>query len=186
MNHNPPLTERLSGLALEYCVVELFSRDRGKREAKLAFDVGQGTQDLGFRSEVNVLFDCEPCTRVKLQVLDDDGTPTTGQFTFRDKRGRVYPARSRRLAPDFFFQDQVYRHSGEELLLPAGEYRVSYSRGPEYRVLDAGHPRPGGQGARETFQHASGGSIWHRLAGFRAIITYMRPGVPTIRRPRRA
>ena len=54
-----PLNERLSGLPLEYRVVELFSRDRGKREAKLAFDVGQGTQDLGFRSEVNLLFDCQ-------------------------------------------------------------------------------------------------------------------------------
>ena len=39
------------------------SRDRGQREAKLAFDVGQGTQDLGFRNEVNLLFDCEPSRR---------------------------------------------------------------------------------------------------------------------------
>ena len=109
MFDKPPLNERLSGLPLEYRIVELFSRDRGKREAKLAFDVGQGTQDLGFRSEVNLLFDCEPCVAVKLEVLDDDGTPTTGHFTFRDARGRVYPARSRRLAPDFFFHDQVYR-----------------------------------------------------------------------------
>ena len=59
INHQQPLAERLSGLELEYCVVELFSRDRGQREAKLAFDVGQGTQDLGFRNEVNLLFDCE-------------------------------------------------------------------------------------------------------------------------------
>jgi hypothetical protein len=131
----PPLNERLSGLTLEYCIVELFSRDRGKREAKLAFDVGQGTQELGFRSEVNLLFDCEPCVAVTLEVLDDDGTPTTGQFIFRDMRGRVYPARSRRLAPDFFFHDQVYRRDGEKLLLPAGRYEVTYTRGPEYRVL---------------------------------------------------
>ena len=32
------------------------SRDAGKREAKLASDVGQGTQDLGFRSDVPILF----------------------------------------------------------------------------------------------------------------------------------
>src|SRR4029079_19675926 len=85
-DHNWPLAERLSGLPVEYCVIELFSRDRGQREAKLAFDVGQGTQDLGFRNEANVLFDCEQCTRVKLKVLDEDGTPTTGKFTFRDMR----------------------------------------------------------------------------------------------------
>jgi hypothetical protein len=134
MYDSPPMGERLSGLELEYRVVELFSRDRGKREAKLVFDVGQGTQDLGFRSEVNVLFDCKPCVGVKLEVLDDDGTPTTGQFTIRDPRGRVYPARSRRLAPDFFFHDQVYRRDGEVVLLPAGKYEVTYTRGPEYVV----------------------------------------------------
>lgn len=132
--NSQPMIERLSGLALEYRILELFSRDRGKREAKLAFDVGQGTQDLGFRNEVNLLFDCQPCARLKLGVIDADGRPTTGQFTFRDGRGRVYPARSRRLAPDFFFHDQVYRHDGETILLPAGKYTVSYTRGPEYLV----------------------------------------------------
>jgi hypothetical protein len=32
-------------------------------------------------------------------------------FLIKDKAGHVYPARSKRLAPDFFFQDQVYRNS---------------------------------------------------------------------------
>ncbi len=131
-----PLDERLSGLKVEYRVLELFSRDHGKREAKLAFDVGQGTQELGFRNEVNLLFDCRACATVKLEVLDDDGTPTTGQFIFRDERGRVYPARSKRMAPDFAFQDQVYRANGEDIKLPPGKYRVTYTRGPEYKVLE--------------------------------------------------
>ena len=42
---------------------QLYSRDVGQREAKLMFDVGQGTQDLGFRNELNVLFQCEPAVR---------------------------------------------------------------------------------------------------------------------------
>ncbi len=130
-----PLNERLSGLKLEYRVIELFSRDRGNREAKLSFDVGQGTQDLGYRNEVNLLFKCEPSTAVKLGVLDQDGTPTTGQFIFRDARDRVYPARSKRMSPDFAFHDQIYRQNGDEVLLPPGEYQVTYSRGPEYRQL---------------------------------------------------
>ena len=130
-----PLNKSLSGIDVEYRIVQLYSRDRGKREAKLAFDVGQGTQDLGFRSEINILFECEPAVRVKLDVLDDDGKPTVGHFVFRDKQNRVYPARSRRLAPDFFFHDQVYRAAGEEVLLPPGEYDVAYGRGPEYHVL---------------------------------------------------
>lgn len=149
---SPPLNKQLSGLPLEYRVVELFSRDTGKREAKLAFDVGQGTQDLGFRNEANILFDCHPCVKVKLEVLDEDGTPTTGHFTIRDTRSRVYPARSRRLAPDFFFQDQVYRRNGEEILLPAGRYHVSYTRGPEYRVLERDIEVPANKQHTESFR----------------------------------
>jgi hypothetical protein len=152
MFNSPPLTERLSGLPVEYRVIELYSRDRGRREARLAFDVGQGSQDLGFRSEVNLLFDCRGCVPVKLQVIDDDGAPTTGQFTFRDGRGRVYPARSRRLAPDFFFQDQIYRHDGESVLLPAGKYQVKYTRGPEYRVLEREIDVPEKPEHRESFR----------------------------------
>ncbi|MCA9102409.1 MAG: hypothetical protein KDA63_14710, partial [Planctomycetales bacterium] len=135
MFEKPPLNKNLSGLPLEYRVIELYCRDVGRREAKFIFDVGAGTQDLGFRSEVSILFNCTPAVEVVLDVRDVDGTPTTGQFVFRDGRGRVYPARSRRLAPDFFFHDQVYRHNGESILLPPGPYEVTYTRGPEYRVL---------------------------------------------------
>ena len=129
-----PLNPRLSGLEVEYRIVSLYSRDAGKREAKLLFDVGQGTQDLGFRNELNVLFTCRPAVPVVLEVLDHDGTPTTGQFVFRDAQGRVYPSRARRLAPDFFFHDQIYRHHGESVLLPPGRYTVTFTRGPEYLV----------------------------------------------------
>jgi hypothetical protein len=46
----------LSGRKLEYRILKLTARQSGKREATLTFDVGQGTQDLGFRAEVPVLF----------------------------------------------------------------------------------------------------------------------------------
>ncbi len=87
LNTSQPLNKALSGLPLEYRLIELYSRDVGGREAKLMFDVGQGTQDLGFRNELNVLFQCEPAVHVALEVLDDDGKPTTGQFVFRDAFG---------------------------------------------------------------------------------------------------
>jgi hypothetical protein len=147
-----PLNEPLSGLQLEYRVLQLFSRDSGKREAKLTFDVGQGTQDLGFRSEVSILFEALPAVRVTLDILDHDGKPTTGQFVFRDPQGRVYPARSRRLAPDFFFHDQIYRHSGESVLLPPGEYQVTYTRGPEYLVEHRTIQVPKAKEHREAFR----------------------------------
>jgi hypothetical protein len=132
----PPLTENLSGLKSEYAVALVHSSQAGKREAVFQFDIGQGTQDLGFRAEVPVLFNIRPAIAVKLLVTDVDGKPTTGRFTFRDKSGHVYPPRGKRLAPDFFFQDQVYRHSGGTVLLPPGELTMTYGRGPEYRQLD--------------------------------------------------
>jgi hypothetical protein len=134
MADRPPLKERLSGLALEYRILELYSRDRGQREATLRFHVGPATQDLGFRSEVAILFDCVPAVEVTLQVQDEKGQPTTAWFVIRDAQERVYPARGRRLAPDFFFHDQIYRQSGESILLAPGDYTMQYGRGPEYRV----------------------------------------------------
>lgn len=127
-----PLEEKLNGLKVQYTLALFHGSQAGKREAVLYFDVGQGTEDLGFRAEVPVLFDVRPAIPVKLIVLDEDGTPTTGRFTFKDKLGRVYPPKSKRLAPDFFFQDQVYRHSGGTVLLPPGELTMTYGRGPEY------------------------------------------------------
>lgn len=54
---------RLSGRPVEYLVLDLTTRHTGMREATLAFDVGQGTQDLGFRGECAVLFRRRPSPR---------------------------------------------------------------------------------------------------------------------------
>ena len=48
----PPLSETLSGVPLEYRILEIYSRDRGQRAAELKFDVGQGTADLAYRSDL--------------------------------------------------------------------------------------------------------------------------------------
>lgn len=127
-----PMTPRLSGLAVEYRLLTIFSRDAGKREASLGFNIGQGTQDLGFRNSVPLLFVCEPAVDVKFRIRDVDGDGTTAALIIRDAQGRVYPNPARRLAPDFFFHQQVYRHDGESVTLPPGPYTVNVSRGPEY------------------------------------------------------
>jgi hypothetical protein len=134
MHTSPPMTAELSGLKVEYAIALIHSSEAGRREATIAFDVGQGTQDLGFRGAVPVLFDVRPAIPVRLAIRDQDGTPTTGRFTFVDRAGRVYPPQARRLAPDLFFQKQVYRHDGEIVLLPPGMLTMSFSRGPEYKV----------------------------------------------------
>jgi len=130
----PPLTAELSGLGVEYALALIYSSEAGKREATIGFDVGQGNQDLGFRGEVPVLFDVKPAVPVLLRVRDADGKPTVGRFTFTDPYGHVYPPQAKRLAPDFFFQRQIYRPDGGTVLLPPGEFTVEYGRGPEYRL----------------------------------------------------
>ncbi|HEY6400404.1 MAG TPA: CehA/McbA family metallohydrolase [Blastocatellia bacterium] len=132
MFDKPPLKSALSGLELEYRVIQLYSRDAGKRDAKISFNVGQGSQDIGFRNDVDILFNCLSTADVALRVLDEHGKPTTASFIIRDAQGRVYPPRYKRLAPDFDFHPQVYRSDGERIKLPAGEYTVEYARGPEY------------------------------------------------------
>src|SRR5262249_48204220 len=72
-----PLKPTLSGLDVEYCLIQIYSRDAGHREASIRFNVGQGTQDLGFRSDVDILFNCEPAVPVVLEVYDEDGRPVT-------------------------------------------------------------------------------------------------------------
>jgi len=147
MFNKPPLNPALSGLELEYRIVQLYSRDAGKREARISFNVGQGTQDIGFRNDVDILFNCMPTAEVTLRVFDEHGKPTTASFVIRDAQDRVYPPRYKRLAPDFDFHPQVYRSDGERIKLPAGEYTVEYTRGPEYIVkrqaikITPGEPR---------------------------------------------
>ena len=127
-----PMSPTLSGLGVEYRIVSLFSRDAGKREAKISCNVGQGTQDLGFRNDADVLFDIKPAIDMTLEVKDEHGEPTTAGFVIRDSSGRVYPPQAKRLAPDFAFHPQVYRRDGQSVKLPAGEFQIDVSRGPEY------------------------------------------------------
>jgi len=128
----PPMAQRLLGLGVEYQILEAYSRDRGQRSAKLAFNVGQGTQDIGFRNDILVLFNIEPSRAIRLRVKDEKGEPTMASFVVEDRQGRIYPNPSKRLEPDFPFQQQVYRADGETLRLPPGYFTMRYSGGPEY------------------------------------------------------
>ena len=147
-----PMTANLSGLELEYVIALIYSSESGRREATITFDVGQGTQDPGFRAEAPVLFTVEPAVAVRLGVLDHDGHPTTGRFQFEDRQGHVFPPQAKRLAPDLFFQKQIYRVHGEEVLLPPGQLTMFYGRGPEYRWIKQAvtipEPGAGASGAK--------------------------------------
>ena len=75
-------------------------------------------------------FTTQPSTEVTFRVVDDADRPAMGCFEITDAAGRVYPPQTKRLAPDFFFQRQIYRADGETVRLPAGKYSVVCSRGP--------------------------------------------------------
>ena len=49
-----PLLDHLSGLRLEYVILQIYTRAVGKREARIEFHVGEGTQDLGFRNSLDI------------------------------------------------------------------------------------------------------------------------------------
>ncbi len=84
MYRRRPMLPQLSGQPLEYAILQLNSKVLGQREARIGFHVGQGTQDLGFRNAIDVLFDCQPSVPVYFRVLDHDGSPTTASFVITD------------------------------------------------------------------------------------------------------
>ncbi len=132
--NRPPMEKSLSGLAIEYQILEVYSRDAGQRSADISFNAGQGTQDIGFRNDILVLFRAEPSRKIKLHITDENGQPAMASLTIRDRWNRLYPNPSKRLAPDFFFQPQIYRADGETIDLPPGYYTIKTTGGPEFRA----------------------------------------------------
>jgi hypothetical protein len=143
--NQPPLAPNLSGLGLEYVVLQVYSRDEGKHDMTMSFNVGRlqssGTGSVpytqanpGFRGETKLAFDVGPAVPVKLKIADDDGSPTAARFLIKDKLGRVYPYRAKRYAPDMFFQNHIYRYDGETVELPPGDYTFEVRRGPHHTV----------------------------------------------------
>lgn len=132
--NRPPMEKSLSGLGVEYQILEVYSRDAGQRSADISFNAGQGTQDIGFRNDILVLFRAEPSHQIKLHITDEGGHPTIASLTIRDRWNRLYPNPSKRLAPDFFFQPQIYRADGESIDLPPGYYTIKTTGGPEFRA----------------------------------------------------
>ena len=125
----------LSGIPVEYQVVQLFSRDSGTRRAELSLETfPESVGGVGSSSRREFEFECTPSRKVTLGVHDADGRGCMASLTFRDPLNRIYPLQAMRLAPDLFFQAQVYRADGETMRLPDGEYRVEATRGPEYLV----------------------------------------------------
>jgi len=143
----------LTGRGLEFFVLSIDVRDAGARPVPVTISRAGDPELPGERSgdswertqlrrvattgstRLELAAEAAPAHDVVLDVRDSDGSSCMAALTVRDGTGRVHPSRGLRLAPDMFFQDQVYRASGEVLRLPAGEYEVTAWRGPEYRPV---------------------------------------------------
>ena len=121
-------------------------RSRAARGADWRRRSATGTEDIGFRNRVAIVFTAAPSHDVTLRVRDEHGRPAIASFLVEDALGRVYPARSKRLAPDFFFQPQVYRGRRRDVSAcrPA-TYTLTVGRGPEYHA-----ETPDGHRSRRT------------------------------------
>jgi hypothetical protein len=143
-----PKPIQLSGMPVEYRIIELFSRDSGRHSDK--FTLYAFPKDGGWPYDSGHLeldFDCLPSRSVSFVVCDADGRGCVASLAIKDRQDRVYPPQAMRVAPDLYFQPQIYRGDGETILLPDGEYTVESKRGPEYLrctqviAIDAGHTR---------------------------------------------
>jgi hypothetical protein len=147
---------QLSGLEVEYKVVSLYCRENGTHTATVSMiatdqhnhqslsrsPVGVAAMRTSFESrhyDAKIEFECVPARDIQLDIREPDGRSCMASITVRDALGRSYPAKAMRLAPDMFFQEHVYRATGEVIRLPEGQYSITAIRGPEYRpvVLDA-------------------------------------------------
>ncbi len=86
---NRPLLANLSGLKVEYAVLQVYSKDAGQREARIGFNIGQGTQDIGFRNTIDILFNIQPAVEVIFHVKDEDGSPAMASFLITDGIERI-------------------------------------------------------------------------------------------------
>ncbi len=89
-----PLAKRLSGLARSSTASSSSTAATpasARRSSPSTSARGRRTSASATRA--TSLFDCEPAVEVKLDVLDDDGKPTTGQFVIPRRAG---PRLSRR------------------------------------------------------------------------------------------
>jgi hypothetical protein len=128
----------LTGFQLEYHILQLYSRDRGRRRGSLSLALPKPGQSMGQSMATTLArefeFECLPSRDVSLAIRDSDGQGCVAALTIKDAQGHVYPLQTMRLAPDMFFHAHIYRGDGETVRLPEGRYTIESRRGPEYLV----------------------------------------------------
>ncbi|HEX6893112.1 MAG TPA: CehA/McbA family metallohydrolase [Chryseolinea sp.] len=114
MYQGRPLRPSLSGLGLEYTVVQIYTRATGKKEAKLGFNVGQGSQDIGFRNTIDILFDIKPAVKVVFDIKDENNKSAMASLVITDGVGRLDNSESDTYFPDDYRLSRAMARHWEE------------------------------------------------------------------------
>ena len=118
---NSPSKSNLTGLEVNYGILFVTCGETGKSEATLSFDVGQGTQDIGFRSDLPILFNTLPTYPLEIsEITDETGEDLMAGLIIKNENNQAFPPQTSRVSPDLWFQPQVYRTSGDVIQLPEG------------------------------------------------------------------
>ena len=130
MYRRRPMLPALSGLPLEYAILQIYCKGSGRKEVSLGFHIGEGTQDIGFRNMLPILFDVRPSANVVFHVKDDDGSPATASFVISDEIERILPdtlPKNSRIYYRFTLASNEYNTPSKELrgLYPLPSRRVA-------------------------------------------------------------
>ena len=159
----------------------IYSSEAGRREATLTFDVGQGTQDLGFRAEVPVLFTVRPAVAVKLASSTTTARRRRAGFSSSTRRATCFrrrPSGWRRIS---FSRSTSIARTARPCCCRRASSRCSTAAGRStagsQRAVTI--PAPGRHGAVPRGNRrasSSAGSIRRRAGSTAAIITSTPPG----------
>ena len=163
---SPPMTPMLSGLDVEYALALIYSSEAGRREATITFDVGQGTQDLGFRAEAPVLFTVKPADPGEAAGCATWTEPRRwrGCSSSMTRATCIRRSRSgwRRICS---FRNRSTARTAKRCCCLRESSRCHYGRGPEYRVLQRTVDRARGRDRQRQRRRCSARSICGSSAG---------------------
>lgn len=117
---NQPMLPKLSGLKIEYAILQIYCKDKGQREAEIGFNVGQGTQDVGFRNTINILFTSAPAVQVNLRIKDENGLPAMASFLITDGVERIFNDSTNKITKaSFRMAEAQTEYSSPDYKIPA-------------------------------------------------------------------
>ena len=134
-----PLRSHLSGLEVQYVPILFYTKEAGSREVTLGFNVGQGTQDIGFRNTIDVLFNIKSSVKVVFDVKDHDGSPAMASFIITDGIERYADSKYQRWGGDYR-RDRARTQHWQEEMSDDQKQKINL---PERKRLVGIYPLPG-------------------------------------------